>query len=120
MWSITEDGGIRILGLVVTLITVGLIPYLISRNSKQHQEGKESREIQQQKLENLEVKTDGMQSVQNQMKNTQAKIEAQQSEILAALKDIKRTVMQLETNRHEDKKEFLQLYERVVKHESQA
>lgn len=43
MISWSENSTLQLIGFVVSLVTVGLVPYLIAKNTKQHKQGSEER-----------------------------------------------------------------------------
>jgi type IV secretory pathway VirB4 component len=96
MWGISEGGGLQLVGFFVTLITLGLVPYLVNKNTKQHAEGTTSRASQNKMLKQLL---------------------ANQFTIQQDLSEVKQDVIELKETRNDDKQEFLKLYERVIDHE---
>ena len=90
---------LEVMALVVSLITMGLVPYLISKNTRQHFRGVSERSEQTEILLSI--------------KDKQGIIEKKVDSTLAS-------VVQLQTQRLEDKSEFLKLYERVINHERET
>ena len=93
MLAITENGTVQLIGLGITLITAGLIPYMISKNTKQHKAGTEDRVKQTELLESLQKG---------------------QSDIRSDIEDTKKEVLGIKEDRVKDKGDFLKLYERVI------
>lgn len=85
-----------ILTLIASLVTAGLVPLLISKNTRQHNQGGKEREEHKKLLEKLVL---SMTIVETDIKT------------------VKDDVIKIKEGRNDDKTEFLKLYEKVIQHD---
>ena len=98
MGALSEAGELKLAELFVSLIILGLIPYLVAKNTRQHNKGTEERNLQNETLKIVLSNQDRMNE---------------------KLDGVVEHVEELRTLRNSDKEEFFKLLEWKLKHDAQ-
>lgn len=99
MLGLSETALLGFTSIFVGLVTAGLVPYMISKNTQQHLQGTEDRKNQKEQLD---------------------KLLRGQTRIYKDVATVKKDVRAVQEQRNLDKAEFLKLYERVITSDAEA